>query len=76
MKNAGMAATTDLKSDDPPFTGNEVLGPVTVQVVTVRALEGADVRVGDERISALPRHFLTHLHRESLQTGFAFDQPD
>lgn len=44
--------------------------------VAMRALEGAGVRIAHERIGALARYFFTRLHGKSLQTSFAFDQPD
>jgi hypothetical protein len=61
---------------DAPFARNEVFGAIVVRFMAVRAFKGADVRVGDERICALAGHTLAPQYRKSLQTGFAFYEPD
>ena len=62
--------------DDSALPRNEVLSSVAMNVMAERAFEGADIRVGRQRLRAFARGLLARLHREPLQGLFTFDQPD
>jgi hypothetical protein len=63
-------------SEAAPLAGDEIIGTIVVIFVTVRAFEGTNVRVRNERVHALSGYTLTPLYGKPLQTGFALDQPD
>jgi len=61
---------------DAPLARNEVFGAIVMRFMAVRAFEGADVWIGNERIRALAGDTLTPQYGKALQTDLAFYEPD
>jgi hypothetical protein len=60
---------------DAALARDEILSAVVVRFVAVRAFEGADVGIRNERVCAFAGDNLASHYGKTLQTSFTFNQP-